>query len=226
MPNTRRMGYLLAACVGGGLLAATAWNPAPPPRFRGVSGRDVPRRLSGWGSGQDDAVAPEVRAALPSADLLSRTYGQGVDAVSFVLIGGTDRTALHDPRACLIGAGMQIENDHAERLPGTDVEARACHAVGAGGAGADMLYFYVVDGKVVSEVTQIRAAMLWSALLGRRGTPTYFLRFTRPLDSGPQSGEEHARLGRFAAQMWAALSPKIGTRSHANLYNGNTAKEP
>ena len=131
--------------------------------------------------------------------------------MNFVLIGGTDRSALHDPRSCLIGAGMQIADDHLERLPGTDVEARACHAVGAPGVpGADMLYLYVVDGKVVNEVTQIRAAMLWSALLGRRGTPVYFLRFTRSLEADAQTNARgHDRLGRFAAEMWTTLQPKL-----------------
>ena len=211
MPHIRRMGYLLTLLIGAALATAMVWKPAPPPRFLGVGGGDVPRVLDGYRAASDDAVPDETRAALSSADLLSRTYGQNGDAVNFVLIGGTDRSALHDPRSCLIGAGMQIEDDHLERLPVTDVEARACHAVGAPGTGgADMLYLYVVDGRVVNEVTQIRAAMLWSALLGRRGTPVYFLRFTRSLgaDAGANA-RGHERLGRFAAEMWTTLGPKL-----------------
>ncbi len=207
MPHIRRMGYLLTLLIGAALATAMAWKPAPPPRFLGVGGGDVPRALGGYRAASDDPIPDDTRAALSSADLLSRTYVQSGDAVNFVLIGGTDRSALHDPRSCLIGAGMQVEGDHLERLPGTDVEARACHAVGAPGAGGtDMLYLYVVNGKVINEATQIRAAMLWSALLGRRGTPVYFLRFTRSLDADAQG---HERLGRFAAGMWTTLQPKL-----------------
>ena len=209
MPNIRRVGYLLTLLIGAALATAMVWKPAPPPRFVGVTGQDVPRSLGGYQAAQDDPIPPDTKAALASADILSRTYGQGTEGFNFVLIGGTDRSALHDPRSCLIGAGMQLENDHEELLPGTMVEARSCHAVGSGG-GADMLYFYVVNGKVISQVTQIRAAMLWSALLGQRGTPVYFLRFTRDLNSDPSANSlGHDRLQKFAAQMWTQLQPKL-----------------
>ncbi len=209
------MGYLLTLLIGAALATAMVWKPVPPSRFLGLRGADVPRSVDGLRAASDDFVPDDVKAALSSADLLQRTYmsadGRGGEPVTFVLIGGTDRSALHDPRACLIGAGMQIEGDHLERLPGTDVQARACHAVGAtGGGGADMLYLYVVNGKVINEVTQIRAAMLWSALLGRRGTPVYFLRFTRSLDADAQANARgHDQMGRFAAEMWETLNPKL-----------------
>lgn len=215
MPHVRRMGYLLTLLIGAALATAMVWKPAPPPRFLGLTGADVPRALGGLRAASDDPVTDDVKAALASADLLQRTYapvdGRDGEPVNFVLIGGTDRSALHDPRSCLIGAGMQLQDDHLERLPGTDIQARACHAVGAPGTGgSDMLYLYVVNGKVINEATQIRAAMLWSALLGRRGTPVYFLRFTRSLDADAQADARgHARMGRFAAGMWETLDPKL-----------------
>ncbi|MBV9850607.1 MAG: EpsI family protein [Armatimonadetes bacterium] len=204
------MGYLLMALVGAALATAMVWRPAPPPRFAGIGGGDVPRAVGGY-VGQDYAMAPEVRAALSSADIVSRAYGRGGDAVDFVLIGGTDRTALHDPRSCLVGAGWKLEGDHTEALPGTGVAVRACHAVGLPGTtGYDIVYLYVVDGRVINQVTQIRAAMLWSALLGRKNTPVYFLRFMRPL--GADAAADHARMQSFAAQMWAALAPRLMKR--------------
>jgi hypothetical protein len=69
---------------------------------------------------------------------------------------------------------------------------------------------YLVNGRVVNQATQIRAAMLWSALLGRRGTPVYFLRVTRPLDSDPrQEALGHAAMLQFAAKMWKTLQPRL-----------------
>ncbi len=212
MPHIRRMGYLLTLLIGAALLTAMVWKPAPPPHFAGLAGNDVPHSVGGYVAGPDDAVPADVQAALESATLLSRTYqSSSSDALNFVLIGGTDRSALHDPRSCLIGAGMQLQDDHLERLPGTAVEARACHAVGVPGvAGYDLIYLYLVGGRVVNQVTEIRAAMLWSALLGRRGTPVYFLRFTRPLNADPRlDAAGHAEMQRFAAQMWTRLQPKL-----------------
>ena len=107
-----------------------------------------------------------------------------------------------------------MESDHLERLPGTEIEARACRAVGGASgdktAGFDIIYLYLVNGRVVNEATQIRTAMLWSALLGQRGTPVYFLRFTRPLSSDPRrNASGHAAMLHFATEMWTALQPRL-----------------
>ncbi len=241
MPHVRRMGYLLILIIGAALVTAMAWHPAPPPPFVGIAGADVPRMLNGYTSAGNDPVPADVKAALASASLLSRTYTSDAAAssgepINFVLIGGTDRSALHDPRSCLIGAGMRLENDHLEALPGTAVAARSCHAVPDGGAaetgttGSDLLYLYVVDGKIINQVTQIRAAMLWSALLGQTGKPVYFLRFERPLNPDASADARgHARLQEFATVMWMRLRPRLLasieiTRKHGcfeqNLHRG------
>ena len=216
MPHIRRMGYLLVLIIGAALLTAMTWHPAPPTPFVGIAGADVPRTLNGYESAGNDPVPADVKAALASASLLSRTYTSddaalGGEPINFVLIGGTDRSALHDPRSCLIGAGMRLENDHLEALPGTTVTARSCHAVSDGGSGgSDLLYLYVVDGKIINQATQIRAAMLWSALLGQQGKPVYFLRFERPIN--PDASADalgHARLQKFATAMWMRLRPRL-----------------
>ncbi len=214
MPHICRMGYLLTVFFGAALAVSLFWKPAPPARFAGLAGADIPRSVGGWVSGPDESVPADVQAALSSASLVSRTYqpsAAGADPLNFVLIGGTDRSALHDPRSCLIGAGMQIQNDHLESLPGTGVEARACRAVaGASGGGFDILYLYLVNGRIINSATQIRAAMLWSALLGQRGTPVYFLRFTRPLHSDPREDAlGHAAMLQFATTLWAQLQPRL-----------------
>ncbi len=220
MPHICRMAALLAVMIGVALTVAFVWKPAPPTPFAGLAGRDIPQAVGGCIAGADDLVPPEVQAALASATLTSRTYrpanetGAGGDSFNFLLIGGTDRSALHDPRSCLIGAGMQVQDDHLERLPGTDIEARACRSVGGASgdknAGFDIIYLYLVNGRVVNQATQIRAAMLWSAVLGQRGTPVYFLRFTRPLFSDPRrDAAGHAAMLHFATEMWTALQPRL-----------------
>ena len=215
MPHVCRMGYLLTLLIGAALVVSAVWNPAAPARFAGLSGADVPRSVGGWVSGPDETVPADVQAALASASLTSRTYrpagnGPGAEPLDFVLIGGTDRSALHDPRSCLIGAGMQIAGDHLEALPGTGIQARVCRAVTGTGSGFDIIYLYLVNGRIVNSATQIRAAMLWSALLGRRGTPVYFLRVTRLLSSDPrQDAAGHAAMLQFATNMWIRLQPGL-----------------
>ena len=218
MPHVCRMGYLLALIIGVALLVVQVWHPAPPARFAGLSSRDIPGSLGGYTAGPDDVMPADVQAALASATLTSRTYqpaGNAGDGINFVLIGGTDRSALHDPRSCLIGAGMSVQADHLESLPGTGISARACRAAeatrdGTSAGGFDIIYIYLVNGRVVNDATSIRAAMLWSALLGQRGTPVYFLRFTRPFHSDPHlDAAGHAALLQFATEMWTRLQPRL-----------------
>ena len=233
MPDICRMGYFLTLLLGAALLSALVWKPAALQPFAGLTSGDVPRTLSGYVSGPDEAVPADVQTALASAALISRTYsveGKG-DPFNFVLLGGTDRSALHDPRSCLIGSGMQVEDDHLERLPGTQIEARTCHAVGSHAVngtrsgGFDIIYFYLVNGRIVSQATQIRTAMLWSALLGRRSTPIYFLRFTRTFYSDPRrDAPGHAAMLHFATEMWTRLQPRL-TASTRQYKGQNSAQQ-
>jgi hypothetical protein len=210
MSQIRRMGYLLIALIGAALITGMVWKPAPPPRFAGIAESAVPAVVDGY-QGTDYTMPLVVRQALSSADIISRTYTLGSNSLDFVLIGGTDRTALHDPRSCLVGAGWKLEDDHTERLPGVGINARACQAVGLPGSpGYDIVYLYIVNGRAINQVTQIRAAMLWSALLGKKGTPVYFLRFLRPLTPDPSENRaNHAALDLFAARMVQRLSPVL-----------------
>ncbi len=77
-----------------------------------------------------------------------------------------------------------------------------------------MLYLYVVDGKRISAVSQIRMQMLIAALIGKQNAPVYMLRFMEPLSSDPQTqAEVHTRLMAFASQMWTVMQPKLQSKS-------------
>lgn len=210
MSQIRWVGYFLVLLVGSAAVTAWAWKPAPPTRFAGLSSDQVPRVVAGMTASADLEQPQEVKEALASAALISRRYTAGLDEIDFSLIGGTDRNALHDPRNCLRGAGMQMENEHTEHLPGTEVDAYALHAVGQPGMSDwDTLMFYIVDGKIVSSVSSTRVAMLESMFLGQ-SKPVYLLRFERPLDKDPKTAAAyHIRMQRFAAQMWIELRPKL-----------------
>lgn len=228
MSNIRGTTHLLTARTGAwsltgitaaALLFSWLWHPAPPPRYQGLTAvrKRVPDQLAGFTLVGENAMSADVLQALASADLLSRTYraeatGQTVD---FTLIGGTNRNALHDPRSCLIGAGWRIENDHVETISGTTIPIRVCqivsdtNAAGAaseGGDGYEAMYLYVVNGKPIDQVTQIRSQMLVSALIGRKNTPVCFIRFMRPLLTDPQAdAASHARLTAFVSEMWRTV---------------------
>ena len=212
MPQVRRMAYLLVIIFAAALLTNKVWSVPPPPKFVGVTSADIPRALGAYTGGPDQVMPPDVKLALGSADVIERSYtGGGNLPLDFVLIGGTDRSALHDPRSCLVGAGWRLENDRSELIPGTNLNTRACNAVGNPGASSqDMIYLYVVDGKIIDSPTQIRFAMLKSALIGQKNTPVYFLRFMCPLDSNEAAAAaNHIALQAFAKEMWDSLKQKV-----------------
>lgn len=211
MSYIRRMGYILMLLVGSALVTAMAWRPPPPKHFVGIATTDVPRNVGGFSAPTDYTMSKATIDALSTADIISRTYVNGPSQVDFVLLGGTSREALHDPRSCLTGAGWVLAGDHTEQLPGTDADVHACEAVGMPGTpGFDVLYLYVVGGRRISSVGQIRREMLWNAVIGRINEPVYMLRFMEPLNDDPnKQAAAHARMLAFAAHMWTQLQPKL-----------------
>jgi hypothetical protein len=205
------MAYFLVVLLTAALITSATWKRPKPEPFHGLVSADVPTTMDGCTSEGDIELAPEVALALNSASYVSRVYGCGVNTIAVDLIAGTDRSALHDPRSCLIGDGWRLAEDRTEHLPGTNIDVRAMHAVGkSGSAGSDIVYFYIVNGRAINEVSDIRMAMLWSALLGRKNTPAYYFRFAQSLDAnGTISPERHQRLLAFASKMWAGMQDKV-----------------
>jgi hypothetical protein len=225
MSDFRRVAAVLAGVLGGAQALLFCWNPAHARAVVGLSDTDVPTALAGYQSSGDYSQPAAVRDALPGATILSRTY-QDVGAktadsstapLDFVLVSGASRDSLHDPRYCLTGAGWRLSDVHEETLPGTTAKMAVCEAATTGSA-PDMTigYFYIVNSKVISDPTQIRATLLWSALLGRTNAPAYFFRFVQPIVmSGAAAGDgptKHARLSAFAGQMYAALRGKCASQ--------------
>ena len=211
MPQVRRVGYLLVALFVAAIVFSKVWSPPAPVPFVGIASAQVPLTVGHFVSSGDYKMDPSVMQALSTADVISRNYSNGASKLDFVLIGGTDRGALHDPRSCLVGAGWSLENDHTEALPGTNEDERSCHAVGAPGMPSfDILYLYVVNGHVINQPTQIRLSMLVSALLGRRNTPVYFLRFmAQDATQDTVDPASHALLQSFSAAMWNTVSRRL-----------------
>ena len=210
MQDFRRASALLVitALVAAGVNAT--WNPPPPPKFQGLTAikKRIPSDVNGATRSDDTDFAPEVKAALSAADLIGPVYNSpDAGRIDVLLIGGTDRSALHDPRACMIGAGWRLENDHTESLPGINVQARLCKMVG-GTADTDfeVLYLYVVDKTIIQQVTQIRMQMLASALIGKKGTPVCFFRLQRAVPRNrPDDPKAAAAFRDFAATLWNRL---------------------
>ena len=206
-----RMASLLALLFLAALVVSAVVKPAPVPRYRALNQSEIPRSFPGYPICADVPVDSAVREILSTGDIIEREYGDGPESINFVLIGGEDRDSMHDPRLCLTGGGKKLVNDHIERLPGTDVDARVYLAKSApGDPNLDVMYFFLNDGHVRNEYADIRRSMLWNELIGHKSGPIFFFRFIRIVDPNKiENKVEHRAMARFAAQMWLAMGPKL-----------------
>jgi EpsI family protein len=213
MQEIRRAGYILIGILGVALCCAFAWRPAPPAKFTGLAALNVPTTVNGY-VGKNVPVDSVTRGILASADIMSREYRNPAgNVIDLTMIGGTDRSALHDPRSCLVGAGWTLDDDRVETLPNDpSVRVRTCTADiqdpdATSSQGVDIMYLYVTHGHIIASATEIRIALLEAALFDQSDSPVYFIRLTTMLPASGFNETEHAQLAQFAQGLWS----KIGT---------------
>ena len=222
MRNLRTSIIILNVIFFAALGAALAWPAEKRVAFAGFGAERIPKTIAGTEGRSYEFVSDQpldkgAQEQLNAASIVSREYQEaGPDATpapfGLTLIGGTDRSVIHDPRSCFRGAGWRIENDHNEVLPGTNINAHSCLIRQPNSnVGFDVLYLYVVDGAILNKVTQIRAEMVWNAFLGTANRPTFFFRCTRLVDlsTGSMEQKDHQRLQDFSAATWNAIGPQL-----------------
>ena len=214
MPHVRWMAFILVLTLTGALGFKMQFKPAPNALVV-VPSSQVPLSVAGYVSTPDNAETfkreAEAEVYIPRSQVISRTYTSGTDTIQFLLVSGAGRTALHDPRLCLTGSGWRLSNARTEPVPGTPLQMERNEAATVSPTPDTSLdYFYIIKGKPVSSPTEIRFALMESALLGRDNAPVYFFRFIQPLNPDPaRAASDHAHLQAFAAEIWRTLRPHL-----------------
>lgn len=205
MPRIGRMATLLMLLFGAGWLATALTKPPPPIASIPLTDVIIPRHLLDY-VGLDTPVDPATRVALAGTHLIARTYRRGGEMVQCVVMSGEAPGTLHDPRDCLMGSGWRVADEHDERLADGQ-PVRACRAVERPGApDLDVLYLFVVDGRVTSDLASVRAIMLWDALKGRSQGPNYLVRLAAPLpDRSQDEVLAHNHLLNFGVRVLSCL---------------------
>ena len=72
-----------------------------------------------------------------------------------------------------------------------------------------LTYFYIVNGRAISSPTEIRIALLESALWAGTMLPFTFFALFSPSTPTPLRPSAATPIFRFAAQMWRDLQPKL-----------------
>ena len=221
MSHFRGVAAVLVLALSAAFGALRGWHPARPPRAVGLPTAAVPVVIAGFRSDGDRPPTDFIQKALPGATIIDRSYHQGAASLDFLLISGAHGVALHDPRLCL--GGWLLAAPQTERLAGTPVTMQVYHASTHAGAAPDLVvaYFYAANGRIISNPSQIRSALIWGDLLGRQDAPVFFFRFVQPLAPDPEAARlQHQQLQAFAADTWLALRPKIEGVTHENFSDG------
>jgi len=215
MPYIGRLAAFLMLLFGAGWLAAALTKLPPPAAGAPLTDVTIPHRLLDY-VGFDTTVDPATRRALTGTRLIAREYRRGSEVVQCVVTSGDTPGTLHDPRDCLVGSGWRIADEHDERL--TDGQLiHSCRAVGRSGApDLDVVYLFVVDGRVTSDLAAVRTIMLWEALTGRSHGSNYLVRLIAPLPVlSKDTVFSHSQLLELSAQILVCLPTQLRCRTAA-----------
>lgn len=210
MSKICRAGYLLTS-----ILIVAALLSFLPQRSRGsdyeaIPENTIPMKIGNY-TGISLVVPEETKRTLKPAQVIDRQYNSINDgSVDFALVFGENRDALHDPRACLLGAGGTIADDREEILT-EGIKVRSCRVTFSGErkSSLQIIYFYLTREGIVSSPTKIRSKLLWDSLALGRKEPVYFLRFVIQDDG---SAETHQKLRDFVCEAWSATHKKLMKR--------------
>ena len=214
MSNVRWMAVILVCALIGALGVKMHWKPYQS-AIVPLNEADVPLSVAGYRAPPDGkwnhAQEANAEQFIQQSQVITRIYRSGSDEINFLLVSGSGRTALHDPRLCLTGSGWRLSDAHTEALPGTPIVMQQNEAATVSAfPDTSLTYFYIVKGRAISSPTEIRMALLGSSLLGRDNTPIYFFRFIQPISPDPaQAKSNRAHLLLFAAEMWRQMKPKM-----------------
>jgi hypothetical protein len=88
----------------------------------------------------------------------------------------------------------------------------------------EVVFGYVVDGRVVPRTEDIHLALVWQTIFGTSGKPSYFMRFT---PRNPGTGRDRReQLLRFAGALWEQIGPILEGRAAARPEPPPTAQPP
>ncbi len=220
--------YILGLCaifLGVVLVRNRVFQPIPP--GNPIATAQVPTQFKAgdvtWtadtGKKDYDKLPSDVQEVLHPSRVINRTYKSDKSGqVQLFVTAGNGRKTFHDPHTCALGGNAQVLDIKVVDVPtkyGT-VRVQESHYKYSDMPDEFLLmFFYVVEDKVVQQTSEIRNAMILQTFLGDSGIPSYFVRVTQTMP-----GTDSARLmetTQFIEGMWEKVGP-IMTGKEPALY--------
>ena len=164
-----------------------------------------------------DKLPRVIQEALSPLRVINRTYtGSDSSSIQLFITAGNGRKVFHDPHTCFLGSAAQLKDVSVVDVPtkyGTIRVQESRFTYMGDTSEYEMMFFYVVESKVVQRTEQVRNSMITQLFLGDSGQPSYFVRVTQAL---PGTGEaQRQQLIHFITGLWNEDGPIFTGRQAA-----------
>ena len=194
--------FVLAVSVLLGMALAVAVLPA---RNEIVPTRSTfatfPLQLGAW-AGRRDAIGTDVLDVLQVDDYIIANYADPAgEVVNFYISYYStqrDRRVVHSPRACIPGAGWQIDSIKQIEIPGTSVHANRMLVLN-GDARQLVYYWFDQRGRNLTSEWSVKWYLFWDSVTRHRSDGA-MIRLVTPLGRTEPVEAADARLASFATK--------------------------
>jgi exosortase len=154
-----------------------------------------------------DKLQKDVQEVLHPSRVINRLYRSSKGGqIQLFITAGNGRKTFHDPHTCALGSNAQVVDIKTIDVPtkyGT-VRVQQSHYKYTDSPSEQLLmFFYVVEDKVLQKTSEIRNAMIMQTFLGDSGIPSYFVRVTQALPGTDES--RIAETTKFIEGLWANI---------------------
>ena len=201
--------FLIAFSVQG-------WAAKPPTPKPPIATTQVPRVFAEGGvtftatdTPDFDKLPRVIQEALSPLRVINRTYsGSDSSQLQLFVTAGNGRKVFHDPHTCFLGSSAQLKDVNVIDVPTKygviQVQESRFSYMGIPGE-YELMFFYVVENRVVQRTEQVRNSMITQLFLGDSGQPSYFVRITQ---AAPGTDEtQRQQMIRFIAGLWNEDGP-------------------
>ena len=173
----------------------SAVRPLPIASTRRLPISRVPPQIADWESSGDEPVAEEVKAKLPTAEIVQRTYRNAEDVpVEMVLVTAMSNADIHNPLDCFPAQGWTLGSYRTDTIAGQRINTM----VATQGQSQMAVYYYYTGyyDPPLSDPALRSVRSLRSKLLGTLVGMSLFVRI-----SGPNTPEGLAAVRSFSSHL-------------------------
>lgn len=160
---------------------------------------------------ETDTLPPAEFEMLTPLRVINRNYvGSDGSHIQYFMTAGNGRKVFHDPHNCALGSDAMIQDLDVIPLktPRETINVQEAHWKRTGIPDEqEMMFCYVVQGKVLQSTKQIRNALIWQTFFGDGGQPSYFVRVFQATPGVEPAKKQ--QLENFIAGLWQSIGPVL-----------------